>query len=116
MHGRRLPRATAPSTATTFVLLGAALFALARWPERRAARRYVDAAAVFVCVLAFQILALIVLGGDVGSNYWVIAGAVAVGAFLMVALAASWFFYPVWSAEVIPYTAWQIRMWFPTWV
>jgi dolichyl-phosphate-mannose--protein O-mannosyl transferase len=43
-------------------------------------------------------------------------GAVAVGAFLMVALAASWFFYPVWSAEVIPYTAWHIRMWFPTWV
>ena len=34
----------------------------------------------------------------------------------MIALAASWFFYPVWSAEVIPYAAWHIRMWFPTWV
>jgi len=43
-------------------------------------------------------------------------GASVVGSVVLLALAASWFFYPVWSAEVIPYTAWQIRMWFPTWV
>ena len=43
-------------------------------------------------------------------------GASVVGSLVLLALAASWFFYPVWSAEVIPYTAWQIRMWFPTWV
>ena len=43
-------------------------------------------------------------------------GAVVVGIFVMLALVMSWFFYPVWSAQVIPYTAWQIRMWFPTWV
>jgi hypothetical protein len=28
----------------------------------------------------------------------------------------SWFFYPIWSAEVMSYAAWNIRMWFPTWV
>jgi len=43
-------------------------------------------------------------------------GASVVGSLVLLALAASWFFDPVWSAEVIPYTAWQIRMWFPTWV
>ncbi|HET7900771.1 MAG TPA: phospholipid carrier-dependent glycosyltransferase [Candidatus Nanopelagicales bacterium] len=44
------------------------------------------------------------------------AGAIYVGLFLMVALAASWFFYPIWTGEVMPYNAWHIRMWFPTWV
>ena len=28
----------------------------------------------------------------------------------------AWFFYPIWTGEVIPYSAWHIRMWFPTWV
>jgi hypothetical protein len=37
------------------------------------------AAAVFVVVLAFQIVILIVLGGDIGSSYWLIAGLVAAG-------------------------------------
>jgi hypothetical protein len=37
------------------------------------------AAAVFAVILAFQIIVLVVSGGDVGSNDWLIAGAVAVG-------------------------------------
>jgi dolichyl-phosphate-mannose-protein mannosyltransferase len=44
------------------------------------------------------------------------SGAIAVGMFLMLALAASWFFYPVWTGELMPWNAWHIRMWFPTWV
>jgi dolichyl-phosphate-mannose-protein mannosyltransferase len=28
----------------------------------------------------------------------------------------SWWFYPVWTAEVIPYEAWRMRMWFASWV
>jgi dolichyl-phosphate-mannose--protein O-mannosyl transferase len=43
-------------------------------------------------------------------------GAAAVGSFLLLALVACWFFYPIWTAEVIPYSQWQMRMWFPTWV
>ena len=45
-----------------------------------------------------------------------VLGATAVGTILMLAVAAAWFFYPIWTGEVIPYSAWQIRMWFPTWV
>ena len=56
----------APSTALTFVLLGAAAFALERWPEPRAARMYVDAAAVLVCVLTALVIAQFVGGFDLG--------------------------------------------------
>lgn len=45
-----------------------------------------------------------------------IYGAVGVGAVLFLAVAASWWFYPIWTAEIIPYSAWHLRMWFPSWV
>ena len=57
---------TAPSAALTLVLLGPAVFALARWPERRAARSYVSAAAVFVCALTALVIAQFVGGFDLG--------------------------------------------------
>jgi dolichyl-phosphate-mannose--protein O-mannosyl transferase len=31
-------------------------------------------------------------------------------------VAAGWWFYPVWTAETIPYEAWRLRMWFSAWV
>ncbi len=37
------------------------------------------AAAVFVVILAFQIVVLVLIRGEVGSDYWLIAGAVAAG-------------------------------------
>ena len=37
------------------------------------------AAAVFVVILAFQVVVLVVIGGDVGPNYLLIAGLVAAG-------------------------------------
>jgi dolichyl-phosphate-mannose-protein mannosyltransferase len=41
----------------------------------------------------------------------------AVMAFGMaVVVAVSWFFYPIWVGEPIPYTQWQLRMWLPSWV
>lgn len=35
---------------------------------------------------------------------------------LALALLVSWFFYPVWVGEPIPYEQWQMRMWLPSWV
>lgn len=32
------------------------------------------------------------------------------------ALACAVFFYPVWTAEVIPYEHWRWRMWLPSWI
>jgi dolichyl-phosphate-mannose-protein mannosyltransferase len=37
-------------------------------------------------------------------------------AFLLVCVGVSWFFYPIWSAELIDTSAWTNRMWLPTWI
>jgi dolichyl-phosphate-mannose--protein O-mannosyl transferase len=42
-------------------------------------------------------------------------GALVVGLFLIAAILAAWWFYPVWTGEVITYDAWRLRMWMPTW-
>lgn len=36
--------------------------------------------------------------------------------FMAAVLLLSAFFYPVWTAEVIPYTEWKARMWMPSWI
>ncbi|UZN05249.1 phospholipid carrier-dependent glycosyltransferase [Cellulomonas sp. S1-8] len=41
---------------------------------------------------------------------------VAVGVFVAVVAGVGLYFYPVWAAWVIPWDAWHIRMWLPTWV
>ena len=33
---------------------------------------------------------------------------------LMVLVSA--FFYPIWTAQVIPHWFWQLHMWFPSWI
>lgn len=43
-------------------------------------------------------------------------GAATVGVVLLGALVAAWWFYPIWTAQVIPYSQWEMRMWFPTWI
>jgi dolichyl-phosphate-mannose--protein O-mannosyl transferase len=36
--------------------------------------------------------------------------------FLAAAALLSAFFYPIWTAEVIPYVDWKVRMWMPSWI
>jgi len=43
-------------------------------------------------------------------------GAIAVGVLMVLMIAAAWWFYPIWTGEVIPYDAWRLRMWFPSWI
>ena len=43
-------------------------------------------------------------------------GAVAVIAIVLAMVLAGWWFYPVWTGEVIPYEQWRMRMWFSSWV
>ena len=38
------------------------------------------------------------------------------GTFLVVSVLVFAFFYPVYTAEVVPYPFWWIHMWFPSWV
>jgi dolichyl-phosphate-mannose--protein O-mannosyl transferase len=39
-----------------------------------------------------------------------------VGIFVVLVVAVGMFFYPVWTAQTIPYTQWHIRMWLPSWI
>ncbi len=43
-------------------------------------------------------------------------GLAAVGAFTIITVALFIFFWPIWTAQVIPYHQWQWRMWFPSWI
>ena len=43
-------------------------------------------------------------------------GALVAGAVVVAAVGAAAWFYPVWTARVIPYDAWRLRMWFGSWI
>ena len=42
--------------------------------------------------------------------------ALLIGGYVLAVVMAAWWFYPIWSAEVITYDAWRARMWLPTWI
>lgn len=46
-------------------------------------------------------------------RFW---GAIGAGMVVLAAVAAAWWFYPIWTGQVIPYVEWTWRMWMPTWV
>jgi dolichyl-phosphate-mannose-protein mannosyltransferase len=39
-----------------------------------------------------------------------------VAVFLVAVIAATWFFLPIWTGELITYEQWRMRMWLPTWI
>ena len=43
-------------------------------------------------------------------------GALVAGAVVVACVACFAFFWPIYTAQVIPYSAWQRRMWLPSWV
>ncbi|WP_323132189.1 dolichyl-phosphate-mannose--protein mannosyltransferase [Kineococcus indalonis] len=43
-------------------------------------------------------------------------GALAAGAVVVACVACFAFFWPVYTAQVVPYGSWQARMWLPSWV
>ncbi len=51
--------------------------------------------------------------GSIRRQHWVI-GLIAL--YLIAVIAAAWWFYPIWTGEVIPYDQWKLRMWMPTWI
>ena len=69
----------AASTIAAVIALTAGIALLIGWYRGFSIKSLELAAAVFVVILAFQIVVLVVIGGDIGSQYWLIAGAVALG-------------------------------------
>lgn len=45
-----------------------------------------------------------------------LVGIVLVAVFAIAVVVASWWFFPIWVAEPMPYQQWFWRMWFPSWV
>ena len=43
-------------------------------------------------------------------------GAAVAGAVVVLAVACFAFFWPVYTAQVIPYESWSRRMWLPSWI
>lgn len=58
----------------------------------------------------------LLLGGSQASPQRRLYGAVAAGSVVVLAVMAFAFFYPVYSAVLIPQTSWANRMWMPSWI
>ena len=56
------------------------------------------------------------IGGPRASPRHRKIGLLAAGVFVIVSVACFAFFYPIYTAQVIPQPAWQLRMWLPSWV
>lgn len=72
-----------------------------------------------VVYVPFLVMAVTLTLGSIASGLrnkptWVPAAII--GGYLLAVVLAAWWFYPIWTAEVIPYQDWRIRMWLPTWI
>lgn len=67
---------------------------------------------VLALVFAFGLL----IGGRSASDLRRFTGVMAVASLTCLIVLVSAFFFPVWTAEVIPYQQWQLRMWLPSWI
>jgi len=74
-----------------------------------------------VVYVPFVVMALaMTLGAILGPSQASIRrrqwGAFAIGTLVLFVVVAAWWFYPIWTGQVIPYEAWTLRMWMPTWI
>ncbi len=99
------------------VLIGAGILPWIRDDlHRRTMFDFYALPAVPFMALGAALVAGWVLGGRDASRQRRRWGALGVGAYAALAVAAFAFFYPVLAAVTIPLSQWQDRMWFPSWV
>ncbi|MCK9932357.1 phospholipid carrier-dependent glycosyltransferase [Frankia sp. Mgl5] len=67
-------------------------------------------------VLGLTAMAGLALGPRDASETRRLAGALSVGVYTVIVVLLFAYFYPILAAEVIPYSSWRIRMWFPGWI
>ena len=67
-------------------------------------------------VLALTYALGLVLGRSDADPARRTAGAVTAGGVVLLAVLAFWFFFPIFTAEVIPQAAWSDRMWLASWI
>ena len=85
------------------------------YPERTMFYFYAVSFEPFLVLALAYCLGLVL--GRAGDPPWRRrAGLYLVALFVAAAVLLSSFFYPIWAAEVIPYDAWRVRMWMPSWI
>ena len=58
----------------------------------------------------------VALGKPTDSSYRRSRGIIAVGAYLVLVLAASAFFWPIWTGVQTSYDFWHAHMWLTSWI
>lgn len=85
------------------------------YPERTMFTFYAVSFEPFL-VLALAYCLGLVLGRRSDPPWRRRSGLYLVALFVVGAVLLSAFFYPIWTAEIIPYQDWRIRMWMPSWI
>jgi dolichyl-phosphate-mannose--protein O-mannosyl transferase len=88
------------------------------WFNYQARTIYTFYAVAFVpwVVLAVTYVLGLVIGPEQAPVRRRRVGLLAAGAFVTVSVALFAFFYPIYTAQVIPYPQWSWRMWLPSWI
>ncbi len=86
-----------------------------QYPDRTIYTFYAVAFVPYVVLALTFVLGLVIGPPDAGPSrrLW---GACAAGTVVVLAVLLTAFFWPVLTAQVIPYSEWQVRMWLPSWV
>lgn len=85
------------------------------YPERTIFFFYAIAYEPFM-ILAITMVLGMILGNKSQPVWRRQQGALFVGIFLVVAIALSAYFFPIWTAELVPYDYWRQHMWIPSWI
>ncbi|WP_250289964.1 phospholipid carrier-dependent glycosyltransferase [Frankia sp. CiP1_Cm_nod1] len=67
-------------------------------------------------VLGLTALAGVALGPRTASDLRRLVGSLMVGVYAIVVVLLFVYFYPIMAAQVVPTSAWRVRMWFPGWI
>ncbi|MDN6201614.1 MAG: hypothetical protein L0I99_05375 [Micrococcaceae bacterium] len=66
-------------------------------------------------ILSLTFVLALALGGVGASVARRRIGLIGVTTFLALVVLVSAFFWPVWTGQTIPYEAWRLRLWMPSW-
>lgn len=101
--------------ATLFAVFAVGYFPWFAYPERTMFFFYALSFEPYLILMLAGILGL-ALGRPGDSLRRRRAGLLVVGIFVVFALLVSIYYWPIWTAQTVPYTEWRERMWFDAWI
>jgi len=84
--------------------------------QHRTIFSFYEVAFVPYVVLAVTFVLGLGIGGPGASPRRRKIGLLAAGVFVVASVACFAFFYPIYTAQIIPFSQWRMRMWLPTWI